>query len=160
MATTTLGNPVDTMVTRDTVKTIDPPPVGATNAKWTDLDENWQYTVVHGDGSGDGHISKRWTKPKDWFQAHWGDTLPALVDKYDSRQACLGVGATFSGAIVRKNVGDACSAIINRVPGATIADDGWTILNRMGLTDISGGPAYLQFVLLVLPFRMCIRPLN
>lgn len=138
------------MEARAPVKTVDPPQVDSKTAQWTDLDENWKFTVVHGDGSGgDGRISKRWTKPQDWLNAHWQDSSPALVDKYDSRQACLGVGAKFTGAVVRKNVGDACNAIISKVPGSTIADDGWTILNRMGLADITGGPAYLQFVLSV-----------
>ncbi|XXG96409.1 hypothetical protein Hte_002691 [Hypoxylon texense] len=147
LSATTYGNPVDNMEARAPVKTIDPPQLGSQTAQWTDLDENWKFAKVHGDGSGeDGQIVKRWTKPLDWLNSHWQDSSAALVDKYDSRQACLGVGATFSGAIVRKNVGDACNAIIHQIPGATIADDGWTILNRMGLTDISGGPAYLQFV--------------
>ncbi|KAI4865243.1 hypothetical protein F4820DRAFT_469900 [Hypoxylon rubiginosum] len=151
LAATTYGNPVDNMEARAPVKTVDPPQVDSKTAQWTDLDENWKFTVVHGDGSGgDGRISKRWTKPQDWLNAHWQDSSPALVDKYDSRQACLGVGAKFTGAVVRKNVGDACNAIISKVPGSTIADDGWTILNRMGLADITGGPAYLQFVFAVL----------
>ncbi|KAI1769899.1 hypothetical protein F4818DRAFT_446748 [Hypoxylon cercidicola] len=147
LAATAHGNPVDNIVARAPAQAVEPPKLGSDKAKWTDLDENWKYTVVYGDGSGgDGQISKRWTKPKDWINAHWQQTTAALVDKYDSRQVCLGVGATFGGGIIRKNVGDACNAIINKVPGATIADDGWTILNRMGLTDFNGGPAYLQFV--------------
>ncbi|KAI1771122.1 hypothetical protein F4818DRAFT_445453 [Hypoxylon cercidicola] len=131
------------------VTTIDPSSFGLNITLWTALDDDWSFAVVHGNRSGDGHIAKR-TKPLDWLRAHWGSTTPALVDKYNSRQACLGVGARFPGELIRSHVGDACHAIINRVPGATIADGSWTLLNRMGLTDSSAQPAYLQFVFAVL----------
>ncbi|KAI2632591.1 hypothetical protein GGS26DRAFT_556620 [Hypomontagnella submonticulosa] len=149
VAATTHGNQVDDIAARDSVAIIDPSSFGLKVTEWTDLDDNWQFAVVHGNSSGGGHIAKRST-PLDWYRAHWGSTSPALVDKYTSRQACLGVGARFTGEVIRKNVGDACNAIIKKVPGATIADDGWTLLNRMGLTDTSAKPAYLQFVFAVL----------
>ncbi|KAH9997672.1 hypothetical protein F4779DRAFT_170588 [Xylariaceae sp. FL0662B] len=149
LAATTYGSPVDNAAAGALEKRVQLPSLDLEKAQWTDLGDNWQFTKVQGsDGpGGDGQqITKRWTKPMDWLNAHMKDSSAGLVDKYDSRKLCLDAGTQFTGTIIRKNIGDACNALINRVPGATLADDGWTFLNRMGMTDISGGPAYLQFV--------------
>ncbi|KAI0837200.1 hypothetical protein F5Y06DRAFT_297988 [Hypoxylon sp. FL0890] len=148
MPAATHGSSVVNIATRTPRNVIDLPSFDLKETDWTSYHDkwHWHFAVVHSNSSGNGHIAKRST-PLDWYRAHWGSTSPALVDKYNSRQACLRVGARFTGETIRKHVGDACNAIINKVPGATIADDGWTLLNRMGLTDTSAKPGYLHAVL-------------
>ncbi|KAI0007738.1 hypothetical protein F4779DRAFT_619246 [Xylariaceae sp. FL0662B] len=118
--------------------------------EWQDLGDGWKMTTISSDqAKRGGLIAKRtYTSPKDWFNDHWKNWgVDVNVGGYNSRQICMEGGAVFVGEVIRANAGNACRLLVNKVPGATLADNGWIVLNKWGLKDEKGNSGYVQFLL-------------